>query len=86
MTSEEEEEAQNAREAAMSGLEMIEGYGFWHQSKQVRNLINFLHVEFPEASELELRNHVLHYTMVKLTVWMVPPESGPAGNKEPWEQ
>ncbi len=86
MTSEEEKEEREAREAAMTGMEMIEGYGFWHTSKQVRNLITFLKAEFPEASELEIRNHVLHYTMVKLTVWMVPPEVGPAGDKEPWEQ
>ena len=74
-------------EDGMSGMEMIEGYGFWHESKQVRNFLSFLRNEFPEASELELRNHVLNYTMVKLTVWLVPPMGeNPEGSKEPWEK
>lgn len=75
----------DANEDNMTGMEMIEGYGLWHESIQVKNMLAFLRVQFPLASELDIRNHILHYTMVKLTVWMVPPADDGQKPKEPWE-
>lgn len=62
---------------------MTAGYLIWNDSIPVQGLMAFLRNEFPQASELELRNHVLSYTLVKLVVWLQP-DAGTTP-KEPWE-
>jgi len=68
-----------------TGLEMIHGYDRWIESRQVSNLHLKLKHDFPKASEMELRNHILNYTLVKLVVWLQPPTDD-GDKKEPWEQ
>jgi hypothetical protein len=63
---------------------MTQGYLIWNDSEPVKGLMAFLRAEFPDASELELRNHVLSYTLVKLVVWLQP-DSDDDKPKEPWE-
>ena len=67
-----------------SGFEMVQGYDHWLKAPQVSNLTARLKEEFPEAGVLELRNHILNYTLIKLIVWMVPP-TDEGEKKEPWE-
>jgi len=67
-----------------TGLEMIHGYFRWLDSRQVANLHLRLKHDLPQASELELRNHILHYTLVKLVAWLQPPNEDDKP-KEPWE-
>lgn len=62
---------------------MTHGYLIWNDSEPVVGLMAFLRSEFPEASELELRNHVLHYTLVKLVVWLQPETDD--DKREPWQ-
>ena len=67
---------------------MTDGYMYWHGSPQVVGLLAHLRAVFPEASELELRNHVLQYTLVKLTVWIehsVDRDDPNDDKKEPWQ-
>ncbi len=68
-----------------TGLEMIEGYEAWNEAPQIANLLQRLREVFPFATELELRNHILHYTLVKLVVWLQPPNVSDQTPKEPWE-
>ena len=68
-----------------TGLEMIAGYEAWNDAPQVANLLQRLREEFPAATTLELRNHILNYTLVKLVVWLQPPTVGDGTPKEPWE-
>ncbi len=62
--------------------EMRDGYDRWLVSPQVLGLRLALRAEFPRASELELRNHILHYTQIKLTAWLLPPDE--EEDTEPW--
>jgi len=68
-----------------TGFEMCQGYDAWQGAPQVSNLMAKLRLMFPDASDLELRNHVLQYTLVKLVVWLQPPIDGEDDKKEPWQ-
>lgn len=68
-----------------TGFEMIAGYDAWNNAPQVNNLLVRVAKEFPHATELEIRNHILNYTLVKLVVWLQPPNVGDGTPKEPWE-
>ena len=68
-----------------TGQEMIEGYVRWHESMQVSNLRRYLRIKLPNATELELRDHILNYTLVKLVVWLQPPTDD-GNKKEPWQE
>ena len=67
-----------------TGFEMCAGWDAWHDSPQVSNLKAKLADKYPFASDLELHNHILHYTLVKLVVWLQPPTDA-GDKKEPWE-
>ena len=62
---------------------MAEGYDRWRLSTPVAGLLAHIHKLYPNATPLELHNHVLHYTLVKLVVWLQPPTDGE--KKEPWQ-
>jgi len=68
-----------------TGLEMIQGYERWMDSRQVSNLHLRLKHDLPTATELEIRNHILNYTLVKLVVWLQPPGADEDDKKEPWQ-
>jgi len=64
---------------------MAEGYEVWRTSPPVAGLLIHLREKYPDATPLELHNHVLSYTLVKLVVWLQPPEASGGDKKEPWQ-
>lgn len=65
---------------------MIEGYHIWEQSPPVAGLIAHLTVRYPGSTAMEIKQHVLQYTLVKLVAWLQPDHGTDTDDKkEPWE-
>ncbi len=65
---------------------MIDGYHVWERSEPVAGLIYYLTLRWPDASAMEIRAHVLQYTLVKLVAWLQPPSDETGEKKEPWQE
>ncbi len=77
--------ADNPQEGPDLRTVMIDGYKIWQNSPPVAGLRTFLTIQHPYASPLEIDNHLLNYTLVKLVAWLSPSDDDSGEKKEPWE-
>ncbi len=68
----------------LTGTELRDSYIFWEESDQIQAALKRLRLQFPGATELDLRNHIMNFTLVKLASWLLP-EDNPESPKEPWQ-
>ncbi len=65
---------------------MIEGYRIWKTAPPVDGLGTYLTIKHPDATPLEIDNHILLYTLVKLVAYLQPdPDDADGEKREPWQ-